>query len=360
MSNDCSNRIEIRGNKEVITRMFDIVKSEARDWGKEPSPNLTEKENRKWLGLEFDFNKVVPYPEEFAKLDAERERQEKSGVPYGELPDSGFSQGGYEWCLEHWGTKWNATNASTSFIDPLKIEEAERFMLSDYENPAYGEIYFTTAWSPAFHVTEVLSKQFPELTFTHNFEEEGLIGKGYQVWRAGILLAEDDGTSVEVVIDNPVLLKIMQKYKDMGIFDLNCSDFSVGNYEYFDSDLFSMDEEMSKTPALAVGLKKEGYCWDTVPFELSDVVGCILESLDRYEGINENVLFEQLKDEVEESIDEINTAFGQVIWKYGGEVFTFERGEESYTVQNDGEVEEEEWEEEDDDQDDDDQDDDVA
>ena len=353
MSNDCSNRIEIRGNKEVITRMFDIVKSEARDWGKEPSPNLTEKENRKWLGLEFDFNKVVPYPEEFEKLDAEWERQKKEGVPYGDLPESGYEKGGYIWCIDNWGTKWNATNASTGFIDPKKIEEAEGFTLSDYENPACGVIYFTTAWSPAFPVTEALSKQFPEVIFKHNFEEEGLIGKGYQVWRAGILLAEDDGTSVEVVIDNPVLLKIMQKYKDMGIFDLDFSDFSVGNYEDFDTDLLSMDEEISKTPALAVGLKKEGDCWDTVPFELSDVVGCILESLERYDEINENVLFELLKNEVEENIDEINTAFGQVIWKYGGEVFTFERGEESYTVQNDGEVEEEEWEEEDDDQDDD-------
>ena len=75
--------------------------------------------------------------------------------------------------------------------------------------------------------------------------------------------------------------------------------------------------------------------------------------MERYDEINENVLFELLKNEVEENIDEINTAFGQVIWKYGGEVFTFERREESYTVQNDGEVEEEDWDEEDDDQDDD-------
>lgn len=354
MSNDCLNWIKIIGEAEVIKRMFDLVKSEERDWGKEPSDKLTEEENRKWLGLEFDFNKVVPYPEEFAKLDAERERQEKSGVPYLELPESGYSKNGHLWCIDHWGTVRNATNAMTGFVDPEEIEEVEGFRLSDYKNPACGKIYFSTAWSPAYPVTETLSKQFPELSFKHYFEEVGMLGSGYQVWRAGVLLTADDGTSAEVVIDNPVLLKIMQKYKDVGIFDLDCSHFSVGNYENFDTDLLSMDEEISKTPALAVGLKKDGYCWDIVPFELNDVVNCILVSLERYDEINENVLFEQLKDEVEENIDEINTAFGQVIWKYGGEVFTFEREEESYTVQNNGEVEEDDWDEEDEDQDDDD------
>lgn len=50
MSNECSNRIEIIGNKEVITRMFELVKSDARDWGVEPDPNKSEEENRVLLG----------------------------------------------------------------------------------------------------------------------------------------------------------------------------------------------------------------------------------------------------------------------------------------------------------------------
>lgn len=67
MSNVCSNRIEIIGDKDVIARMFDLVKSEARDWGVEPNPNKSEEENRILLGLEFDFNKVLPYTEEYAR-----------------------------------------------------------------------------------------------------------------------------------------------------------------------------------------------------------------------------------------------------------------------------------------------------
>ena len=34
------------------------------------------------MGLEFDFNKILPYPLEFAKSYTERERQEQSGVSF--------------------------------------------------------------------------------------------------------------------------------------------------------------------------------------------------------------------------------------------------------------------------------------
>jgi len=190
MSNVCSNRIEIIGDKDVIARMFDLVKSEARDWGVEPDPNKSEEENRVLLGLEFDFNKILPYTEEYAKMDTERERQEESGVPYHKLPKSGYEMGGWMWCIDHWGTSDNATNAGTWFTDQKNIHKVDNFEPSDYENPSFAIIYYTTSNSPALPVTAALSKQYPELTFKHAYEEEGLIGKGYQVWKAGNLLSE--------------------------------------------------------------------------------------------------------------------------------------------------------------------------
>ena len=145
MPNECDNRIEIIGDEDVITRMFELVKSEARDWGVVLDPNESEEENRILLGLEFDFNKVVPYPEEFAKMDAENK-------------DSGYQAGGYAWCVRNWGTKWNATNAGTWFTDPKNIGEVRHFKLSDYEKPACAVITYTTAWAPALPVTEALSQ----------------------------------------------------------------------------------------------------------------------------------------------------------------------------------------------------------
>jgi hypothetical protein len=149
--------------------MFDFVKTEER---------------------EFDFNRIIPYPEEFAKLDAELERKEKEGVPYSELRDGYYK--GHDWRIEHWGTNRNPTDIFSGFIKPKKIEEVEGFRLSDYENPACGAISFDTAWAPAYPITEALSKQFPELSFKHDFQEFGMLGFGYRIWKAGKLLGKDE------------------------------------------------------------------------------------------------------------------------------------------------------------------------
>ena len=190
MSNECSNRIEIIGDKDVIIRMLDLVKSEERRLGKDPIPNKTEEENKEWLGLEFDFNKVLPYPTKFKVLDDAYNEAKEAGIQWDKLPENGYKNGGYDWCIENWGTGSNATNAIAGFMDQKSIKEVEGFNLSDYENPAYAFIEYTTPWAPALPVTAALSKQYPELTFKHAYEEEGLIGAGYQVRKAGELLSE--------------------------------------------------------------------------------------------------------------------------------------------------------------------------
>jgi hypothetical protein len=342
MSDDCSNRIGIIGDKEVITRLFELVKSEEVDWGKMPLSDSSEEENREWLRLEFDFNKVIPYPQKYQQLDDAYNEAEASGVSSDKLPKSGYEQGGYEWCLKHWGTKWNATNAFTGFGDPIEIKEVEGFTLSDYEKPAYGVIYFVTAYSPAFPVTKVLSKQFPELSFKHSYEEPVWLGSGYQIWRAGILIAEfKDEKWIEVVIDNPVLLDTLQKYKDMGLFDPDWSDFSIGDYEEFKIDSLPSHEAITQNPALSVGFKDilaNHSSWRyIIPSRLRDVVASMLQCLE--EGVLETnkILFDQMRAEIDEKSVEIEAAFKRVVWKFGEgngkaiEEFRFEDGQESYT-----------------------------
>ena len=181
MSNFCQNNIEIVGEEDVIAGMFDQVKSGEIDMGYTGSGDSC---------LKFDFNKVVPYPEEFAKLDMERKRQENSGIPYNRLPESGFSKGGREWQDECWGTRGNPMNTNSWFAH---ITGAERFNLSEIKKPACGVIIYSTAWSPALPVTAALSKQYPELIFTHSYDiEGGAEGSGYQVWTAGNLLEEGE------------------------------------------------------------------------------------------------------------------------------------------------------------------------
>jgi len=73
----------------------------------------------------------------------------------------------YSWNVRNWGTKWDV-----AVSDDEEYPDTE--LLEDYKN---GEnkvlVYrFNTAWSPAFPAIEKLSKQYPDLLFTLNYEEE--------------------------------------------------------------------------------------------------------------------------------------------------------------------------------------------
>ena len=81
----------------------------------------------------FDFNTVIPYPQIYRDMDrrAEEYRErlqaianddpqrkqklEALGLEYGVEPGTpwikdGFNSGGYEWCCDMWGTKWQPCN----------------------------------------------------------------------------------------------------------------------------------------------------------------------------------------------------------------------------------------------------------
>lgn len=77
----------------------------------------------------------------------------------------------YQWNIENWGTKWNATRTS-------------------YDENA-GSILFETAWSFPAPVIYELSKKFPDHVLHVQFADEDL---GYNVGEAWI----QDGEAVEV------------------------------------------------------------------------------------------------------------------------------------------------------------------
>lgn len=64
--------------------------------------------------------------------------------------------GWYDWCHNHWGTKWNAYDFETRSAAP-----------------AVATVVFTTAWSPPTPVLEALAHQHPECTIVNRWEEEG-------------------------------------------------------------------------------------------------------------------------------------------------------------------------------------------
>ena len=135
----------------------------------------------------FDFNKFIPYPEEWERLDRERdaffarfdslppEERETAAVP----PD-GYNAGGYEWCVDNWGTKWNAHRA----------ELGER---SEWAGEVSQVIHFETAWSPPEPVVKRAAELYPDLTFTLRYFECGAVYNGMLRCQGGEVTFDESG-----------------------------------------------------------------------------------------------------------------------------------------------------------------------
>ncbi len=159
MPNYCENTLKVVGTKKDITRFANRV------YGKsEESASL-------------DFNRIIPYPKKFERLDkAWQEEYEKTG----EFPlwKNGFNSGGYEWCIENWGTKWNAmyvTRTANTLADGLQ------------------EIIYTfdTAWSPPIPVVAKMAEMFPTLEFELFYQEGGEGFEGSNSFADGKQIAAD-------------------------------------------------------------------------------------------------------------------------------------------------------------------------
>lgn len=174
MPNWCGNSLTVTGEKKQLTKFKEFAKGD--DYGTETI---------------LDFNKFIPYPkkykekdetntkyEELVKKEKEKtltikERNELAllRIEYDETElgfgKGGYNNGGYNWCINSWGTKWNACSP--------EVSEGE------------GELCYTfdTAWSPPVPVVFAMSKKFPKLTFHLAYEESGCDFEGDYEVKAG-------------------------------------------------------------------------------------------------------------------------------------------------------------------------------
>src|SRR5262245_5495863 len=121
MPNWCECDLTVEGPREVVEAFLEAVKGEN--------------------GL-LDFERLIPYPLRFAELDRiarEWDKQPEEVRRKTERPKDGYNQGGYEWCVENWGTKWNAHEVT--------VEGP-----SCWGESATAELSFSTAWSPPLPV----------------------------------------------------------------------------------------------------------------------------------------------------------------------------------------------------------------
>jgi hypothetical protein len=138
MPNWCINDLRISGPTDELKRFKAFAESKAIDTGREEDKCL-------------DFNNFDPYPEEFKKKD--------SNGSWG-----GFNGGGYEWCCNHWGCKWNSCSDC---------------IVEDIENNLHYAL--DTAWSPPRAIVRKMGSMFPLLRFELTFFEPGCGFKGQMI-----------------------------------------------------------------------------------------------------------------------------------------------------------------------------------
>lgn len=173
MPNWCENDVYVRGPRSEVEKVVAHLKSDNR---------------------EFDFNKVIPYPEKLRQMDEDANafsyfnkevqnlsqeeitvRREAYKKKWGTDKD-GFNSGGYEWCHENWDTKWNACDITSRM------------------NKNGSAFYsFSTAWASPTKVFVALSRLFPKVLFRIKWYERGMAVKGEYELIAGKYTHESQG-----------------------------------------------------------------------------------------------------------------------------------------------------------------------
>ena len=157
MPNWVYNRVTIEGSAENVKKAKESLrtcdKSEIEETraklegrmkrdGYESDQNLKErlefllKQDESYFTNMFDFNKVIPMPENSDTFLA------KGGIGAAEKEKFGENNW-YDWSIAHWGTKWNSCDAFIS-------EEGDGFV-------EYG---FNTAWAPPEPIVPALAEKF--------------------------------------------------------------------------------------------------------------------------------------------------------------------------------------------------------
>jgi hypothetical protein len=147
----------------------------------------------------FCFNALVPVPPE--------------------VLEKGYSDAGYQWQIDNWGTKWD-------------VYEDRAFDLFANEEGYIG-VNFDTAWSPPTYWMLKASQGFPDVTLALTFHEEGNNFCGKVVIQNGKVLVDQQYNNLE---DQDAYDEFM--FEEFGI-----EREEEEEYDLIDEDLEKEDEE---------------------------------------------------------------------------------------------------------------------
>ena len=121
-------------------------------WSKQDLDILIDKVN--WPNWEFDFNKIIPQPDNIFLWDLSQKDKEECRLKW--IPNW------YDWNIKNWWTKWNAYDISFDRVSDKKLI-----------------IQFDTTWSTPEPVLKQMWIKFPDITFKVEYADEDI---WYNAW----------------------------------------------------------------------------------------------------------------------------------------------------------------------------------
>lgn len=202
MPNWCNNELIITGDKAELICFRAFARGSGVQWDQEDRYDVDSGGNPvKHIKQDLDFSRFIcPTQKELDK-------------PYG----SGEAYG-YHWCVDTWGTKWNACDIC---VFPSEDQTGE----DEIEDEL---IYsFTTAWSPISQkLFDQMQEMFPKLEFSYRFYEEGCCFVGE---------SNDDGV-VEgfTAPDSDEMRRVIEIYKHNA-----CEEDKIGDEDDLFQDIYT-------------------------------------------------------------------------------------------------------------------------
>ena len=154
MPNYCNNVVEIRGPAASVKPLVDH---------------------------KLDFMKIHPYPKALditaGREGADDSPEQKALVAAEEsnLDKYGYKNW-YDWCVNNWGTKWNAGGDNPDMMVDYDYDEDGDTVIALFQ--------FDTAWAPPLGVMQKLKDDHPELSIECRYHEPGVGFFG--VWTDGV------------------------------------------------------------------------------------------------------------------------------------------------------------------------------
>ncbi len=220
MPNYCSNKVTLCGDAATVYEMAVFLREQ-------DSP--------------FSFNKVTPLPEALESAQSGSDEQYykvkygdwKEVASFGYLTAQGFSfetrdallqylkevrpsvnidaiadryhenmtkyghMSWYSWCVENWGTKWNAGSVSCD----TTVGNMELLASAQDTSPVEITYTFDTAWSPPTPVIAKLSEMYPTVSITHSYIEEGYVFAGEVMYQAGEVVSSNETESADEMFE---------------------------------------------------------------------------------------------------------------------------------------------------------------